>query len=97
MRDLADIDSDINRLALELANVRHERVEHQRIWRQRFIDVFDEGLLSIAEIAQQTGTRFSIVQGILYRAGRTEGGRALVHEQIAQAVRPAGHQVGGST
>lgn len=88
MRTVADIDADINEAAIKLAALRRERAECLKIWRQRFIDVFDEGRLSIAEIAEQTGTRFSVVQAILYRSGRTQAGRALIHEQFVHSVSP---------
>lgn len=82
LRELHDIDADINRLALELATVRRERVEHQKIWRQRFIDAFDGGM-PIRKISIEAGVRFEIVQGILFRSGRTEKARAAVRAQLA--------------
>lgn len=90
MRDLADIDADINRLALELAQVRRERVEHQKIWRQRFIDAFDGGM-PIRKISIEAGVRFEIVQGILFRSGRTEKARDAVRAQLA-TLRQDEHQ-----
>jgi hypothetical protein len=94
LRELHDIDADINRLALELANVRRERAEHQKIWRQRFIDAFDGGM-PIRKISIEAGVRFEIVQGILFRSGRTEKARDAVRAQLA-TLRQDEHQEAGS-
>lgn len=85
MRDLLDIKRDIDETQLKLARLRREQRGVFAIWKQRIIDAFDAGM-SLRDVAEQTNIPFPKVQGVLYRAGRTEQGRAKVREQVARAV-----------
>lgn len=84
-RALSDIERDIAKVEARLADLHAERRKKLRIKNSDLIADFDRGMTT-REIARARLMRYSTVQGILWRAGRTEKGRAAVRERIAQAV-----------
>lgn len=84
-RSLAEIDREIASHEAALRRLHAERREITRDKNAELIAAFDAGK-SIAEISEAKGIAYSKVQGILYRAGRTQAGRTAIALRIRDAV-----------
>lgn len=69
-REIASHEAALRRLHDELRKADRET-------REELIREFDEGM-SIAELSEAHGLGYQQVQGILYRAGRTQAGRTAI-------------------
>ncbi|MCF8534086.1 MAG: hypothetical protein K9G48_13845 [Reyranella sp.] len=81
MRPVADIDADIASTKAALRKLHGERREAIRARATPIVADFDAGK-DIAEIAKARELGYSTVQGILYRAGRTQGGRTAIRADL---------------
>ncbi len=82
MRPVSEIDADIATTEAKLRALHEERRQTMRARIDVIVADFDAGM-DIAEISEARKLGYSVVQGILYRAGRTEGGRTAIKRQIA--------------
>lgn len=84
-RTTAEIDADIASTEAALRRLHSERRAAIRARIAPIVADFDAGM-GIAEISEARQLGYSAVQGILYRAGRTEGGRTAIKAAIRSAV-----------
>ena len=81
-RTVSAIDADIATTEARLRRLHAER--HQIIKSRSLVIIADfDGGMSVAEISELRKLGYSTVQGILWRAGRTERGRAAMQRQLA--------------
>jgi len=81
MRSVAEIDRDIAQAQLLLRTLFAERRDAIRLKNDELIAEFDAGK-DIAEISQERGLPYGSVQGVLYRAGRTQSGRIAISQRL---------------
>ena len=89
MRAVAEIDAEIASHEAALRRLHQERRQVARTAIDGLVAEFDAGK-SIAEISEAKGISYAKVQGILYRAGRTQAGRTAVALRIREAVAGQG-------
>ena len=87
MRSLAAIDLDIAKAELSLRALHAERRESARSKNDELIAEFDAGK-DIAAIAEERRLPYGTVQGVLYRAGRTQSGRMAIKQRLEDSVSP---------
>ena len=87
-RGLADIDRDIAATEATLRKLHGEKRAAIRAFNAAIVADFDGGK-DIADISVARGLGYSVVQGILYRAGRTQGGRIAIAKRLAAQALPA--------
>lgn len=87
-RPIAEIDEEIVRCERQLRLLRRERQRAAKAFREELVREFDAGA-SISELADRHSMTYCGVQGVLYRAGRTQQGRDMVREQLASLRQPA--------
>jgi len=80
-RTVSAIDADIAATEARLRALHDERRQKAKARCRVIVADFDGGM-SVAQISEKRRLGYSIVQGILYRAGRTERGRAAVQQQL---------------
>ena len=90
-RPLDAIDRDIAATEAALRQLHDERRASAKGRNTALIAAFDSGL-SIVDAAAANGLSRSVTQSILFRAGRTQGGRAA----IKAAIRALHHAPGAS-
>lgn len=81
MRPVADIDREI---AVTEARLRALHSERRKAIREKHVELiaeFDAGK-NIAEIAGARGLAYGSVQGVLFRAGRTQSGRTAIKDRL---------------
>lgn len=81
MRTLSQIDADIAATEVKLSALHAERRQSIRAQTDRLVSMFEAGK-SFAEISAETGIPYSGVQGRLWRAGRTLGGRMAMRGKL---------------
>lgn len=89
-RGLADIERDIAEAEARVRSLHSERRQFIRSQTERLVSMFEAGK-SFAEISAETGIPYGGVQGRLWRAGRTLGGRIATKAKLrgSHAERPA--------
>lgn len=99
MRPSREIVTEIEATAKRLQGLQVEFINARLSERDEIVRLFQSGL-RLREIGQQTGNTTAAVQGVLYRAGMTLGGRdkivskldddlrARLRRQRSQSIRP---------
>lgn len=81
MRPVADIDADIAATEAKLRALHAERRGAFKARSSLIVAEFDGGK-DIADISEARGMSYSTVQGILFRAGRTQTGRMVMRARL---------------
>jgi len=82
-RTIADIDRDIASTEAALRRLHSERRASVAAYNAEIVADFDAGM-SFAEIAEKRGLTYASTQGILYRLGRTLGGRTAMKDRLRE-------------
>lgn len=89
MRTVSAIDAAIAELEVQLKTLHAERRQVQRSWRDEIVADFDAGK-EILDIVKARKLPYGSVQGVLWRAGRTEAGRMAIRQRLhAERLREA--------
>ena len=87
-RPIAEIEEEIVRCERQLRMLRRERQRAAKAFREELVREFDAGA-TIADLADRHSIPYTAVQGVLYRAGRTQRGRDMVREQLVSLRQPS--------
>lgn len=82
MRTVAQVDAEIVEAEAALRRLHGERRGAVRAHNDSIVAEFDTGK-DIAEISEDRSIPYSAVQGILYRAGRTQAGRIAIRQRLS--------------
>jgi hypothetical protein len=89
-RSLAEIDAERAALSARLTELQIERDAARQAQIDGICRLFDAGM-AVREIAREVKQTPAAVQGVLFRSGRTEGGRIAIRHQIENAVAHVEH------
>ena len=81
MRPISSIDAEIADTEAKLRALQEEKRQVGRSRNAVLIADFDSGM-DIAEISRARRLPYGAVQGVLFRSGRTEGGRTAIKQQL---------------